>query len=156
MCSSKPSIQGAWRSRRVVDSTVHSLPLTRTPNPTDGALIASWSAKSYVGHAGMGNARTASARFWPPTRGEVSPAAGAARRGCPDTVLLSHLDGISRVGVVGLGTIGSQELALWQRSGPQTVGYDVSESRVKSLGSHAGSRLSTRIADLNACDVLVL
>jgi len=58
--------------------------------------------------------------------------------------------------VVGLGTIGSQELALWQRAGHQTVGFDVSESRIKALGSHAGSRLSTRIADLNDADVLIL
>ena len=58
--------------------------------------------------------------------------------------------------MVGLGTIGSQELALWQRAGHQTVGFDVSESRIKALGSHAGSRLSTRIADLNDADVLIL
>jgi UDP-N-acetyl-D-glucosamine dehydrogenase len=68
----------------------------------------------------------------------------------------AHLKSISRVGVVGLGTIGSQELALWQRAGHETVGFDVSESRVKALGSHAGSRLSTRIADLNDADVLIL
>jgi nucleotide sugar dehydrogenase len=70
------------------------------------------------------------------------------------------LNAISRVGVVGLGTIGSQELALWQRSGHQTVGYDVSESRVKTLGTAAnaksGSRLTTRAADLNDADVLIL
>jgi nucleotide sugar dehydrogenase len=70
------------------------------------------------------------------------------------------LNAISRVGVVGLGTIGSQELALWQRSGHQTVGYDVSESRVKALGTAAnaksGSRLTTRAADLNDADVLIL
>jgi UDP-N-acetyl-D-glucosamine dehydrogenase len=70
------------------------------------------------------------------------------------------LNAISRVGVVGLGTIGSQELALWQRSGPQTVGYDVSESRVHALGNAAdsktGSRLTTRVADLNDTDVLIV
>ncbi len=64
----------------------------------------------------------------------------------------AHLNAISTVGVVGLGTIGSQELALWQRSGRNTVGYDVSESRVKAAGAHA----STRVSDLNAADVLVL
>lgn len=64
----------------------------------------------------------------------------------------AHLNSISTVGVVGLGTIGSQELALWQRSGLNTVGYDVSESRVKAAGAHA----STRVSDLNAADVLVL
>src|SRR6266851_2546249 len=64
----------------------------------------------------------------------------------------AQLNAISTVGVVGLGTIGSQELALWQRSGRNTVGYDVSESRVKAAGAHA----STRVSDLNAADVLVL
>jgi nucleotide sugar dehydrogenase len=64
----------------------------------------------------------------------------------------AHLNAISTVGVVGLGTIGSQELALWQRSGRNTVGYDVSESRVKAAGAHA----TTRVSDLNAADVLVL
>jgi len=68
----------------------------------------------------------------------------------------AHLKSLSKVGVVGLGIIGSQELALWQRAGHETVGFDVSESRVKALGSHAGSRLSTRIADLNDADVLIL
>jgi UDP-N-acetyl-D-glucosamine dehydrogenase len=70
------------------------------------------------------------------------------------------LNAIARVGVVGLGTIGSQELALWQRSGPQTVGYDVSASRVQALstaaGSKTGSRVTTRITDLNDADVLIL
>jgi UDP-N-acetyl-D-glucosamine dehydrogenase len=66
------------------------------------------------------------------------------------------LNPISKVGVVGLGTIGSQELALWQRAGHETVGFDVSESRVQALGSHPGSRLSTRIADLNDADALIL
>jgi len=58
--------------------------------------------------------------------------------------------------VVGLGTIGSQELALWQRTGHETVGFDVSEPRIKALGSQAGSRLSTRIGDLNDADALIL
>jgi UDP-N-acetyl-D-glucosamine dehydrogenase len=64
----------------------------------------------------------------------------------------AHLKSISRVGVVGLGTIGSQELSLWQRSGRNAVGYDVSESRVQA----AGSKASARFADLNAADALVL
>ena len=68
----------------------------------------------------------------------------------------AHLNPISRVGVVGLGTIGSQELALWQRTGHETVGFDVSEPRIKALGSQAGSRLSTRIGDLNDADALIL
>jgi UDP-N-acetyl-D-glucosamine dehydrogenase len=68
------------------------------------------------------------------------------------------LNAISLVGVVGLGTIGSQELALWQRSGHQTVGYDVSEARVKALSgaANAKSRVTTRAADLNDADVLIL
>lgn len=80
--------------------------------------------------------------------------------GVPDTVWAGHLNAISRVGVVGLGTIGSQELALWQRSGHQTVGYDISEARVKALGTavsaKSGSRLTTRAADLNDADLLIL
>jgi UDP-N-acetyl-D-glucosamine dehydrogenase len=62
--------------------------------------------------------------------------------------------------VVGLGTIGSQELALWQRSGPQTVGYDVSAARVQALSTgavaKAGSRMTTRVTDLNDADALIL
>jgi UDP-N-acetyl-D-glucosamine dehydrogenase len=64
----------------------------------------------------------------------------------------AHLNAISTVGVVGLGTIGSQELALWQRSGHKAVGYDVSESRVQAVGADA----STSVGDLNAADVLVV
>jgi nucleotide sugar dehydrogenase len=73
-----------------------------------------------------------------------------------------NLNAISRVGVVGLGTIGSQELALWQRSGHQTVGYEVSESRVKAVREAARSssgpapHLTTRVMDLDGADVLVL
>src|SRR5438067_7760529 len=62
---------------------------------------------------------------------------------------------ISRVGIVGLGTIGSQELALWERAGLETVGYDVSESRVRAL-QQKGSNVTTRIEDLGDCDALVL
>jgi UDP-N-acetyl-D-glucosamine dehydrogenase len=72
------------------------------------------------------------------------------------------LNAIPRVGVVGLGTIGSQELALWQRSGHETVGYDVSESTVNALRETSASasapapHLTTHVADLNQTDVLVL
>lgn len=64
--------------------------------------------------------------------------------------------------MVGLGTIGAQELALWQRSGHETVGYDIAESRVTALSgaAHARSgpapRLTTRVTDLNDADVLVV
>jgi UDP-N-acetyl-D-glucosamine dehydrogenase len=60
--------------------------------------------------------------------------------------------------VVGLGTIGVQELALWQRAGLGTIGYDISETRVRSLrGTTSGEvGLTTRIADLEAADALVL
>jgi len=64
----------------------------------------------------------------------------------------AHLNAISTVGVVGLGTIGSQELALWQRSGHKAVGYDVSESRVQAAGADA----STSVGVLNPADVLVV
>ena len=56
---------------------------------------------------------------------------------------------------MGLGTIGSQELALWERAGLETVGYDVSESRVRAL-HQKGSNVTTRIEDLGDCDALVL
>ena len=61
---------------------------------------------------------------------------------------------VSRVGVVGLGTIGAQELALWQRAGLQPIGYDISEARVRSLGGAAN--LTTRIQDLEPADALIL
>ena len=64
----------------------------------------------------------------------------------------AHLNAISTVGVVGLGTIGSQELALWQRSGHKAVGYDVSESRVQAAGADA----STSVGVLTPADVLVV
>ena len=68
----------------------------------------------------------------------------------------------SRIGVIGLGTIGSQELGLWRRAGHPTVGYDVSDSRVDvisgSLQSSPGpsSRVTTRFADLAQCTALIL
>jgi UDP-N-acetyl-D-glucosamine dehydrogenase len=61
-----------------------------------------------------------------------------------------QLNTVSRVGVVGLGTIGSQELALWQRAGLDPIGYDISESRARPLGG------TTRIEDLDRADALVL
>ncbi|TMG47379.1 MAG: nucleotide sugar dehydrogenase [Chloroflexi bacterium] len=64
------------------------------------------------------------------------------------------LNTVSRVGVVGLGTIGAQELALWQRAGLQPIGYDISEARVRSLGGAAN--LTTRIQDLEPADALIL
>ena len=64
------------------------------------------------------------------------------------------MNSVSRVGIVGLGTIGAQELALWQRAGLEPVGYDISEARVRSLGG--GSHLSTHIEDLEPVDALIL
>ena len=67
-----------------------------------------------------------------------------------------------RIGIVGLGTIGAQELALWRRTGHATTGYDISASRVEALrAAHASahgpeSLLTTNFADLAACDVLIL
>ena len=55
-----------------------------------------------------------------------------------------------RIGIVGLGTIGTQELALWQRAGHPTTGYDVSSARVKAANG------TDRFADLADCDVLIL
>jgi nucleotide sugar dehydrogenase len=64
------------------------------------------------------------------------------------------LNNVSRVGIVGLGTIGAQELALWQRAGLEPVGYDISEARVRSLGG--GAHLTTHIQDLEPVDALIL
>lgn len=55
-----------------------------------------------------------------------------------------------RIGIVGLGTIGVQELALWERAGHRTVGYDVSAARVQA------ARGTGRFADLVDRDVLIL
>jgi len=60
---------------------------------------------------------------------------------------------VSRVGIVGLGTIGVQEFALWQRAGLQPIGYDISEPRVRSLRA---PQLTTNIRDLDPVDVLIL
>lgn len=57
---------------------------------------------------------------------------------------------LKRIGIVGLGTIGTQELALWQRAGHPTVGYDLSPERVRA--AHG----TERFADLADCDVLIL
>ena len=64
------------------------------------------------------------------------------------------MNSVSRVGIVGLGTIGAQELALWQRAGLEPVGYDISEARVRALGG--GSQLTTHIEDLEPVDALIL
>jgi UDP-N-acetyl-D-glucosamine dehydrogenase len=64
------------------------------------------------------------------------------------------------IGVVGLGTIGVQELALWRRAGHRTIGFDTSSHRVATLNAGAdgigGSLLTVRFLDLEACSVLVL
>ncbi len=64
--------------------------------------------------------------------------------------MTQHLNTISRVGVVGLGTIGAQELALWQRAGLHPIGYDISELRARSFGA------SSRIEGLEQADALIL
>jgi nucleotide sugar dehydrogenase len=55
-----------------------------------------------------------------------------------------------RIGIVGLGTIGSQELALWRRAGHDTVGYDVSRAKVVEAGG------TEEFAGLAACDALIV
>ena len=64
--------------------------------------------------------------------------------------MTQHLNTVSRVGIVGLGTIGAQELALWQRAGLEPIGYDISESRARPLGG------SSRIEDLEPADAIIL
>src|SRR4029077_11496545 len=92
----------------------------------------------------------------------IQPSSPRSGEAWADTVIRLNLNAISTIGVVGLGTIGSQELALWQRSGHQTVGYDISEAQVKAArdaikaNSGPAPRLSTRITDLNEADVLIL
>ncbi|HKV88522.1 MAG TPA: nucleotide sugar dehydrogenase [Candidatus Dormibacteraeota bacterium] len=66
-----------------------------------------------------------------------------------------------RIGIVGLGTIGSQELALWQRAGHETVGYDVDPARVRAIresrpNGTSASTATDDFGDLAGCDVLVL
>jgi UDP-N-acetyl-D-glucosamine dehydrogenase len=64
------------------------------------------------------------------------------------------------IGVVGLGTIGSQELALWRQAGFTACGYDISEQRVEELrAAHSGDALvhiTSSLADLVGCEVLVI
>lgn len=60
---------------------------------------------------------------------------------------------VSRVGIVGLGTIGVQEFALWQRAGLEPIGYDTSERRVRALDT---PHITTSIRDLEPADALVL
>jgi len=66
-----------------------------------------------------------------------------------------------RIGIVGLGTIGSQEMALWQRAGHETVGYDVDARRVEAIREKAAAAkpqgtATCEFGDLASCDVLVL
>src|SRR5207247_4112140 len=66
-----------------------------------------------------------------------------------------------RIGIVGLGTIGSQEMALWQRAGYETVGYDVDRRRVdaireKPAATGPAGKATYDFADLGTCDVLIL
>ena len=67
----------------------------------------------------------------------------------------------ARIGIVGLGTIGSQELALWHRAGHPTVGYDVSPERLTELAHLYGNGdlkpvLTSRVDDLAGCSSLIL
>jgi UDP-N-acetyl-D-glucosamine dehydrogenase len=67
---------------------------------------------------------------------------------------VADLSTVSRVGIVGLGTIGAQELALWERAGLEPIGYDISDARVRALGGAA--HLTTHIQDLEPADALIL
>ncbi|HKW72621.1 MAG TPA: nucleotide sugar dehydrogenase [Candidatus Dormibacteraeota bacterium] len=67
----------------------------------------------------------------------------------------------AQIGIVGLGTIGSQELALWHRTGHTTVGYDISKERVSELGHRYATSdlkpvLTSRVSDLAGCSTLIL
>jgi len=77
------------------------------------------------------------------------------------------MDGMgSRIGIVGLGTIGTQEFRLWERAGHTTVGYDVSPDAVQSLQAALGpdeapvdrpqSIVTGNFSELAGCDVWVL
>jgi nucleotide sugar dehydrogenase len=66
-----------------------------------------------------------------------------------------------RIGIVGLGTIGTQEMALWQRAGHETVGFDVDQRRVEAVKESAAratpaGKATCDFADLAGCDVLIL
>ncbi len=63
------------------------------------------------------------------------------------------MNSVSRVGIVGLGTIGAQELALWRRADLDPIGYDISEARVRAFG---GPHLTTHIEDLEPAEALIL
>ena len=67
----------------------------------------------------------------------------------------------ARIGIVGLGTIGSQELALWHRAGHPTVGYDISQERLAELGHLYESSdhkpvVTSRVSDLAECSTIIL
>src|SRR5438445_8712315 len=159
MCSSKTSSHGSRLRMLVEDSTTQSLPFAGSPLPTRGAVGRFIPrALCYLGtppgraqgasrrraHGAAGRAQGASCRR---AHGAAGRAQGAS---LTDTVVTQHLNTISRVGVVGLGTIGAQELALWQRAGLQPIGYDISEARAQVPGG------STRVEDLDPADALVL
>jgi phosphoglycerate dehydrogenase-like enzyme len=57
---------------------------------------------------------------------------------------MKKLTARAQIGVVGLGTIGSEELAFWRRSGHPAVGYDTSRARVQAqeLLGHGGDDAS--------------
>src|SRR5258708_24592560 len=107
MCSSSTSTHGSLRSKLVVDSTVHSLPFTRTPNRPGRALTASWATND----------------TWA-TRGRAKRRAGDS--GVPRYPMGAHFNALPTVGAGGLATTGTQRLAPWQGSRPHTVGYALS------------------------------
>ena len=67
-----------------------------------------------------------------------------------------------RIGVVGLGTIGTQEIELWERAGYPVVGYDISAARVQALTAankaerRQETRLTTDFGDLAECDAIIV
>jgi UDP-N-acetyl-D-glucosamine dehydrogenase len=69
---------------------------------------------------------------------------------------------MDHVGVVGLGTVGVLELALWRRAGYPTVGCDTSARRVLAVraanptGIDRNHVTSARLRDLDTCEVLIL
>jgi UDP-N-acetyl-D-glucosamine dehydrogenase len=66
------------------------------------------------------------------------------------------------IGVVGLGTVGAQELTLWHQGGYQVVGYDLDPVRLRSLeaaspnGTGPPVWLTDSLRDLEACSVLIV
>jgi len=72
------------------------------------------------------------------------------------------LSGGASVGIVGLGTIGRQEFALWRAGGFDVVGYDISPSSLAATQRQSGDdaasapRLTADVGPLRTRDVLVL